>query len=473
MRAQSNDYAARAYRCASSMIAALLSPPCSRPGAAQARAARAARKAAEADRRDLGRPVLRRPVRRISQAFHRRLRAAADRRRVSRRLSEPCRDRDLPRPFDDPHRHATRRTPASSPTTGSTANDRRRQAVYCAEDESVPGSNARNYTASDSICRADARRPDEGGGTRRARSLGRGQGPRRGDDGRHNVDESTGGGTARPSHLVLSPAARRPPSSAAPRIQQSPRCSPEGRKPALGACRRPPARRWSSRTISADRHHRPCPPDRPRMSRTTRNSEDHRLPGQSPRLAAVRRDGPRARRAGDQDMKLGHGPATDIIAIGAVGDRLYRPYATAPRAPRCASSMAELDRTLGGFFDVLDATGVDYEVVLTADHGAHRPAEREHEHARRGAARSTVRLRRRGSTRRSTQQARPHLRPDAVRRRSAAAHHQRRPGRAPCARKVRDAALAWLEAATRGARGLHPRPDRGAPPCRRHRPKPS
>jgi arylsulfatase A-like enzyme len=39
--------------------------------------------------------------------------------------------------------------------------------------------------------------------------------------------------------------------------------------------------------------------------------------------------------------------------------------------------MNELDQSLAGFFDVLDRTGVDYEVMLTADHGAHDATERQ------------------------------------------------------------------------------------------------
>ena len=47
------------------------------------------------------------PVRRISAAVHRRACAAGERDGVPQRLSEPRRDRDLPRPFDDPDRRSS------------------------------------------------------------------------------------------------------------------------------------------------------------------------------------------------------------------------------------------------------------------------------------------------------------------------------------------------------------------------------
>ena len=81
-----------------------------------------------------------------------------------------------------------------------------------------------------------------------------------------------------------------------------------------------------------------------------------------------------------QDMKLGQGSATDIIAVGASAtDYIGHTYGT--QGTEMCIQMAELDRSLGGFFDVLDATGVDYEVMVTADHGAHDATERQMERA--------------------------------------------------------------------------------------------
>ena len=80
-----------------------------------------------------------------------------------------------------------------------------------------------------------------------------------------------------------------------------------------------------------------------------------------------------------QDMKLGKGAATDIIAIGASAtDYVGHTYGT--EGTEMCLQLAELDRSMGDFFDILDKTGVDYEVVLTADHGGHDLPERNRLH---------------------------------------------------------------------------------------------
>ena len=77
-----------------------------------------------------------------------------------------------------------------------------------------------------------------------------------------------------------------------------------------------------------------------------------------------------------QDMKLGQGDTTDIIDVGASAtDYVGHTYGT-EGAEMCIQ-LQQLDATLGSFFGVLDSTGVDYEVVLTADHGGNDLPERE------------------------------------------------------------------------------------------------
>ncbi len=77
-----------------------------------------------------------------------------------------------------------------------------------------------------------------------------------------------------------------------------------------------------------------------------------------------------------QDMRLGQGKTTDIISVGASAtDYVGHTYGT-EGAEMCIQ-LAQLDATLGSFFNVLDRTGVDYEVVLTADHGGNDLPERE------------------------------------------------------------------------------------------------
>ena len=77
-----------------------------------------------------------------------------------------------------------------------------------------------------------------------------------------------------------------------------------------------------------------------------------------------------------QDMKLGQGPQTDILSVGLSATD-YIGHALGTQGAEMCIQMAELDRSLAGFFDVLDSTGVDYEVMLTADHGAHDMTERQ------------------------------------------------------------------------------------------------
>jgi predicted AlkP superfamily pyrophosphatase or phosphodiesterase len=68
------------------------------------------------------------------------------------------------------------------------------------------------------------------------------------------------------------------------------------------------------------------------------------------------------------EMRLGEGPATDLLIVGvSATDYVGHSYGT-QGAEMCLQLM-ELDRSLGDFFDRLDRTRVDYMVVLTADHG--------------------------------------------------------------------------------------------------------
>ncbi len=87
-----------------------------------------------------------------------------------------------------------------------------------------------------------------------------------------------------------------------------------------------------------------------------------------------------------RDMKLGQGVAPDIISIGASAtDYVGHSYGTA--GSEMCLQMNALDEILGRFFSVLDTMGVDYEVALTADHGGHDLPERNAEHAITGAQR--------------------------------------------------------------------------------------
>ncbi|WP_347717630.1 alkaline phosphatase family protein [Sphingomonas sp.] len=77
-----------------------------------------------------------------------------------------------------------------------------------------------------------------------------------------------------------------------------------------------------------------------------------------------------------QEMKLGKGEATDLIAIGASAtDYVGHSYGT--EGQEMCLNLLSLDRDLGDFFAVLDRQGLDYAVVLTADHGGNDVPERQ------------------------------------------------------------------------------------------------
>ena len=86
------------------------------------------------------------------------------------------------------------------------------------------------------------------------------------------------------------------------------------------------------------------------------------------------------------DMKLGQGAHTDLLILGASAtDYVGHTYGT--EGSEMCLQMYALDQTLGRLFAVLDKTGVDYAVVLTADHGGNDLPERERDHAMPMAAR--------------------------------------------------------------------------------------
>ncbi len=84
--------------------------------------------------------------------------------------------------------------------------------------------------------------------------------------------------------------------------------------------------------------------------------------------------------------RLGEGPQTDLLILGlSATDYVGHTYGTG--GSEMCLQMLGLDRELGDFFARMDATGIDYVVVLTADHGGHDLPERNRENAAPGAAR--------------------------------------------------------------------------------------
>ncbi len=81
-----------------------------------------------------------------------------------------------------------------------------------------------------------------------------------------------------------------------------------------------------------------------------------------------------------ESMALGKQAQTDIISVGlSATDYIGHTYGT-EGAESCIQ-IDRLDRELGAFFDRLDNDGIDYVVVLTADHGGHDLPERHRENA--------------------------------------------------------------------------------------------
>ncbi|WP_044561803.1 alkaline phosphatase family protein [Azospirillum sp. B4] len=77
-----------------------------------------------------------------------------------------------------------------------------------------------------------------------------------------------------------------------------------------------------------------------------------------------------------KDMKLGHGKSIDVLTVGASAtDYIGHTYGT--EGSEMCIQVANLDRTLGKLVAALDATGVDYVLALSADHGGNDIPERE------------------------------------------------------------------------------------------------
>ncbi len=256
--------------------------------------------------------------------------------------------------------HSTILTGSRPSRTGIVANNwwnlsaaREDKYVYCAEDETVPGSTSDDYTVSpvhlrvpamgDRMKRADpASRSVAVAGKDRAAVMLGGHGPdqRWWWGGKAFVSHA---GAAEPQAVTAVNAAI---------AQQLARA----RAPAP----LPPICEARSRAVAIEGGGPPVG-----AGRFAREAGDARAWRASPEadagvlaLAAAMRN----------EMRLGEGAATDILAVGlSATDYVGHGYGTGG-AEMCLQLM-ELDRSLGGFFAELDRSGVEYVVALTADHG--------------------------------------------------------------------------------------------------------
>jgi predicted AlkP superfamily pyrophosphatase or phosphodiesterase len=86
------------------------------------------------------------------------------------------------------------------------------------------------------------------------------------------------------------------------------------------------------------------------------------------------------------DMKLGKGTGTDLLIVGASATD-YVGHSLGTQGSEMCLQLLSLDRYLGQLMAVLDKSGVDYAVALTADHGGLDLPERSGEHGSAGDAR--------------------------------------------------------------------------------------
>ena len=241
--------------------------------------------------------------------------------------------------------------------------------VYCAEDERVAGSDSRNYTVSDRhlkvptlgeyLKRADpASRVVSVAGKDRAAVM----------MGGHRIDELWWwDGAAFRSY------AGRPAPAAAVRANAAVAAQIGRAQPALalpGFC---VAR---DRAVAAG----DVSVGTGRFARAAGDREafgiSPELDGATLALAAALRD----------ELRLGQGSAPDLLIVGASATD-YVGHAYGTQGSEMCLQLASLDRDLGDFFGVLDRSGVDYEVVLTADHGGRDLPERQREQGVPDAAR--------------------------------------------------------------------------------------
>jgi hypothetical protein len=268
--------------------------------------------------------------------------------------------------------HSTILTGSRPARTGIIANNwfdpglgREDKKVYCSEDPSVPGSSSEKYTVSthflrvpalgDYMKRADSRsRVAVAAGKDRAAIMmgGRAVDQRWWWTGKAFAPDPTAAAPARAGALVnanvtAALAEARPP------LDLPQLCQREDRAVAVQGGGKPVGAGRFARDAGDSKAYRASP----------------ELDGATLALAAGMQ----------QEMKLGQGPATDLLIIGlSATDYIGHTYGTAG-SEMCLQMLA-LDRSLGDFFARLDATGVDYLVMLTADHGGHDIPERNREH---------------------------------------------------------------------------------------------
>ena len=91
------------------------------------------------------------------------------------------------------------------------------------------------------------------------------------------------------------------------------------------------------------------------------------------------------------EMQLGRGTTTDILSVSLAGTDVIG-HAFGTEGAEMCLQLYSLDRDLGDFFNLLDRRGLDYMVVLTADHGGPDIPERGRHEGAPAAARVDANL---------------------------------------------------------------------------------
>lgn len=270
--------------------------------------------------------------------------------------------------------HSTITTGVRPGRTGIIANDwidlkaaRADKTIYCAEDESVPGSTSAKYTVSDRhlLVPTLGERMKAANPAVRAVSVA-GKDRAAVMTGGHNLDEIWWWDGDRSAYVSY--AGRREPGAVTrtnsavaqkiaagnPALALPDYCKPRDHAVSIGGGLTVGTGRFERKPGAAGRAWRASP----------------EFDAATLALAA----------AMVQDMQLGKGPATDILTVGASAtDYVGHTFGTG--GTEMCLQLASLDRDLGDFFAVLDRTGVDYVVALTADHGGLDLPERHREDA--------------------------------------------------------------------------------------------
>jgi predicted AlkP superfamily pyrophosphatase or phosphodiesterase len=267
--------------------------------------------------------------------------------------------------------HSTILTGSRPSRTGIIANSwidlnaaRADKTIYCAEDESQPGSSSSNYVASPVHLRV----PTLGGRMKAANPAARVVSIA----GKDRAAIMMGGSKADqvwwlgPKGYVSYPNVPTPPlvervnqifaqrlATANPGFELPPQCAPKDFPVSIGA----------DKSVGTGRFARPA--DSFSAFRTSPEQDAMTLA-----FAA----------AAIENMGLGKQGQTDIISIGlSATDVIGHAYGT--EGTESCIQIDRLDRELGAFFDQLDKQGIDYMVMLTADHGGHDLPERHRQNA--------------------------------------------------------------------------------------------